>query len=243
MALQSLNVGRARFRAGNWRGRTDLAYLVPLSGAHTLDVTALAEVRDQLRQRGYHAVVTAAVATAERDAFLSDEYTDHEHLHLLRYDLERLPRSKRAGRRSPRIGRGAQRDWPAVLELDHVAFDDFWRLDTEGLDDSLEATPYSRLRVVRGGSGDTAGAIIGYAVAGRAGSQGYLQRLAVAPGRQGHGLGSALILDAMRWMRRRGATVAWVNTQERNDRALGLYEHIGFRLQPDQLTVLRRNLK
>ena len=243
MALQSLTVGRARFRAGSWRGRTDLAYLVPLSAAHTLDEAALAAVRDQLRDRGFAEVVTAAVATAERDAFLNADYTDHEHLHLLRYDLPRLPRSARRGQRYARIVRGRRRDWPAVLELDCVAFDDFWQLDRDGLDDSLQATTYSRLRIVRGGPADLADAVVGYAVAGRAGSQGYLQRLAVAPGRQGRGLGSALVFDAMHWMRRRGATVAWVNTQERNDRALGLYEHLGFRLQPDQLTVLRRTLK
>jgi ribosomal protein S18 acetylase RimI-like enzyme len=40
-------------------------------------------------------------------------------------------------------------------------------------------------------------------------------------------------------MKRRGVDRAMVNTQERNDTALALYQHLGFRLQPGGLAVLQ----
>lgn len=239
MALQSLTIDGARFRAGRWRARGDLAYLVPLSPAHTLTTDALAKAREALGSQGFDAIVTAAVAPPERAAFVRDGFEEREHLHLLRHDLTGLPptRRRRPWRTGPRMERGARADRAAVLDLDARTFDDFWHLDDDGLTDAMEATPVSRLRVIRDPG------IVGYAVAGRAGTQGFLQRLAVDPGRQGAGLGSALVHDALHWMRRRGATIAWVNTQEANARALGLYEHLGFRPADHNLTVLARAVK
>ncbi len=240
MALQSLTIDGARFRAGRWRARGDLAYLVPLSPAHTLTTEALAKARAALDSQGFDEIVTAAVAPPERAAFLLDGFEERERLHLLKHDLKGLPRrpSRRPSwRRGLRIERGTRSDRPAVLDLDHRTFDDFWQLDDEGLSDAMNATPVSRLRVIRDPD------IVGYAVAGRAGNQGFLQRLAVDPSRQGNGLGRALVVDALRWMSRRGATVGWVNTQEANEPALALYEHLGFRPADHRLTVLARTVR
>lgn len=242
MALQSLSFGGARFRAGSWRAREDLAYLVPMSPAHTLTGSALAEARATLQAQGFDEVVTAAVAPPERDAFLRDGFIDREMLHLLRHELEDLPRQTTRWRKrtTVEISRAARAERGAILDLDARTFDDFWHLDNDGLEDAMAATPVSRLRVVRDQTAERS--IIGYAVAGRAGPQGFLQRLAVDPDHQGAGLGSALVHDALHWMRRRGARVAWVNTQEANGRALALYEHLGFHPAEHHLTVLARSL-
>ncbi|MEZ5246827.1 MAG: GNAT family N-acetyltransferase [Acidimicrobiales bacterium] len=239
MALQSLSIDGARFRAGRWRADGDLAYLVPLSPAHTLTVGALAKARAELDSLGFDEIVTAALAPPERAAFLRDGFEEREHLHLLNHDLRRLPpvRSRRPWRAGPRIERGTRADRAEVLDLDARTFDDFWRLDDDGLTDAMDATPVSRMRVIRDHG------IVGYAVAGRAATQGFLQRLAVDPACQGSGLGSALVNDALHWMRRRGATIAWVNTQEANARALALYEHLGFRPAAHHLTVMARTVR
>lgn len=239
MALQSLTIDGARFRAGRWRASGDLAYLVPLSPAHTLTASALAKARAELDLLGFDEIVTAAVAPPERAAFLRDGFEEREHLHLLKHDLRGLPprRRHRPRRHVARIERGTRGDRAEVLDLDSRTFDDFWRLDDDGLSDAMDATPVSRMRVIRDPG------IVGYAVAGRAAAQGFLQRLAVDPSHQGSGLGSTLVHDALHWMRRRGATIAWVNTQEANARALALYEHLGFRAADHHLTVLARAVR
>jgi mycothiol synthase len=69
-----------------------------------------------------------------------------------------------------------------------------------------------------------------------------LQRLAVLPDAQGAGIGAALVLDGLRWLRRWGAKEVLVNTQEGNEAAVRLYERLGFRRQSDGLAVLRRRV-
>ena len=162
-----------------------------------------------------------------------DGFAEREQLHLLRHDLRQIPVAPTG---TGRIRRGTRRDHPAVLDVDGRAFDDFWRLDADGLIEAMKATPVSRLRVVRRTG------IIAYSIAGRAGRHGYLQRLAVDPADAGRGVGSALVIDTLGWMRRRGVTSVLVNTQESNERALGLYERLGFDRQPDGLAVLQRPL-
>ena len=187
---------------------------------------------DLLAERGVQRVLTGALHHGELGPFLDAGFTVHEQLHLLRHDLRRIPEAP-----APvRLRRAWRRDQPEILTIDTRAFDGFWALDTRGLDDAVRATPASRFRV------STHRAITGYAITGRAADRGYLQRLAVDPSRHREGIGAALVADSLRWLRRTGARVAVVNTQERNDGALGLYLATGFVLEPQGLTVLTCSL-
>jgi len=51
-----------------------------------------------------------------------------------------------------------------------------------------------------------------------------------------------LCLDGLRWLQRKGASGAVVNTQLGNDAALALYLSLGFRRERMQLAVLYRRL-
>ncbi|MEA2685229.1 MAG: hypothetical protein QOE93_424 [Actinomycetota bacterium] len=124
-----------------------------------------------------------------------------------------------------------------MLDVDAGSFSHFWRLDRGGLDEALTATPSTRFRVAA-----LDRRVVGYAITGRAGDQGYLQRLAVAVAARRSGVGRALALDGLRWLRRRGVHRAVVNTQFGNDAALALYLHVGFRLEQSDLAVLHRRL-
>jgi len=233
MALHTVSVDAARVRTGSWRGSPDLAYLVPVSTASTLTRSALERIRSQLRDSGYQAVVTAAVGPNERAVLLADGFVDHESLHLLSHDLRALEPTPQRARG---LRRGFRRDYESILEVDSRTFDEFWQLDRDGLKDAIDATPTARLRVVRDPR------VMGYAISGRAGAQGYLQRLAVDPERQGQGLGRDLVTDSLQWLRRHGSTICWVNTQIANETAHGLYLDLGFMAAAHQLTVLRRDL-
>ena len=263
MALTQLTIGAARFRAGRWQGRADLATLVPLTGAQTLDRESLRAARRALRDQGFQAVVTGPVGPPERAAFLHDDFSEREQLHLLRYDLQpRFATNRAFGKRQrpwqrkrPRTRRGTSRDWDEVLHLDRQSFDEFWHFDRDGLKDSIEATPVSRLRVMRRFDltdqpehkpstkpSTRSTELVGYALAGHSGGSGYLQRLAVHPACRQQGIGTLLVNDALAWICRRGANTGWVNTQKTNETALRLYEKLGFTLQDHPLTVMYRTL-
>ena len=225
--------GAERARVLPWRGSPRTAYLAPVPDAQPPSRDFIQRCADRLASQGYASVVTPALAPAEQRPFLLAGFDTHERLHLLAHDLLELPPYRRGATRRARRG-----DKRAVLAVDEAAFSSFWRLDRAGLQEALEAVPLTRLRVTTAGRG----AVVGYAIAGTAARQGYLQRLAVSPEQQHGGRGQALVADALRWMRRRGAARAVVNTQLGNEAALSLYTRAGFRIQPAGLAVLRREL-
>jgi ribosomal protein S18 acetylase RimI-like enzyme len=185
----------------------------------------------RLRRAGYREVLTNALTPADSLPFVDAGFRVRERLHLLTHDLAALSVPARPSRRA------RQADRELVLRLDARAFAPSWRLSGHGgLTDALRATPVARFRVTRGDE------VAGYAISGRAGDQGYLQRVAVDPDVQGQGWGRALVADALQWLRHRGAGRALVNTQRENTGALSLYESCGFRRLPVGLCVLGRPL-
>ncbi|MGH9042855.1 MAG: GNAT family N-acetyltransferase [Acidimicrobiia bacterium] len=232
MSAQTIERLGERARLATWRGDGEVAHLAP-TATRPLSAGFVEDCLDWLRQQGYQSVVTSALTAVECPGFLAAGFDLHEELDLLTHDLSGLPRALRAPRGSRRARR---RDRRAVIEMDVLAFPPFWRLHEGGLEEALAATPYVRFRVA--GRGE----LTGYAITGRGGNTGYIQRLAVHPANRNQGLGRALVVDALVWARRRGANKVMVNTQRTNDTAHGLYKACGFQLLPDGLSVLARGL-
>ena len=224
--------GPERLRVGTWRAGSRVGYLAPVGEVPPPTASMVRHCCELLAARGFGEVLTGALSPVEQRGFLDAGFTVREPLHLLVHDLADLPPTPPAPLRRARPA-----DRPTVLAVDGAAFPPFWRLDAEGLADALAATPTSRFRVAADEG------VVGYAIVGRAARRGYVQRLAVAPELQGAGLGQALVVDGLRWLRRRGAARAVVNTQVDNDRARRLYESLGFRMAPSGLAVLGRNLQ
>jgi ribosomal protein S18 acetylase RimI-like enzyme len=246
LSTAAIEWGPDRLRISPWRGDATVAHLTPTPG-RTPTAAAIDRCVDDLRRRGYRAVLTSALGEAEQPTFLDAGFRVYEELELLQHDLhglsdgamhEELGSGGTSGEldaSSTRIRRGRRRDSDAVLDLDGLAFDPFWRFDALGLADARSATPTSRFRVA-----EHERRIAGYAITGRAASIGYLQRLAVHPDAQGRGIGRALVVDALVWARRRGANSVLVNTQAGNRGALLLYQRMGFVREPSGLAVLER---
>ena len=229
--------GGTRLRVRPWHPDRQVAHVTP--PPHSTGPLTAAEVRrciDVLRQDGYAAAVTAGLVRAAQPPFLEAGFVPAERLHLLVHPLDELPTPTPSA--AGMLRRGRRRDLDDVLAVDGAAFSGMWRLDRAGMHEALTATPAVHLRVARDGAG-----VAGYAICGRAGHRGYVQRLAVHPRARCQGVGTALLLDGLRWLRRWGARDALVNTQQGNDRSLRLYQRTGFVLQPGGLRVLRIELR
>jgi GNAT superfamily N-acetyltransferase len=202
--------GRERLRVGPWRGDPHTAYLNPVPGAPLPSADFVRRCLRSLTGQGYGRVVTGALSPSEQSSFRAAGFVVTEHLHLLSHDLRSIPAVEPP---DGLLRRSSRRDREGVLALDGLAFDPFWRLDEGGLDEAVAATPHTRFRVAAGEGGQ---GVAGYAITGRAGRRGYLQRLAVHPTLQRQGLGTILVADALRWLRRWRAERAMVNTQLAN---------------------------
>jgi ribosomal protein S18 acetylase RimI-like enzyme len=268
--FQVIPFGTDRLRVGPWRGDRRTAYVAPIALGVSPAASSIECCVEYLAAQGFDDVVTSALGPKEQPGFTRAGFAQRERLHLLSRDLDRsrertewasrglrgpltVPSSPRpgpelreppgraaarsgaAGHRTTRARRG---DRSRILSVDRAAFDDFWRFDEVGLAEALTATPVSRFRVI-----SEADTIVGYAIFGRADDRGYLQRLAVEPGSQGQGIGSALVGDGLRWLQRRNAASVVVNTQESNTAALSLYKQLGFSRDPVGLSVLTRTLR
>lgn len=124
--------------------------------------------------------------------------------------------------------------WFGMLaELDVAAFGQEWGLDATAIERAVQATTVGQVRMV------ALPDPVAYAVVGRAGTTGYLQRLAVAPEHQGQGHGTHLVNWTLRWCRRHRCTTALVNTEDTNTVALGLYQRLGFVPDSEPLLIAR----
>jgi ribosomal protein S18 acetylase RimI-like enzyme len=215
-------------RIGSFRGRRDVGQLaiagdVPPAGLLERSLATLAA-------EGYREVLTAPVAPPHSETLRRHGFQPLERLEVLARSLPARLRPTGGSIVTRRARRGDRERLP---DLDAAAFAPFWQLGPVGIADAIDATPHARVSVV--GHGDD---LAGYAIFGRAGTVGYVQRLAVAPLHRAQGIGRALMLDGLAWLARRRVQTVFVNTQHDNTIALALYESLGFRRQPTGLQIL-----
>jgi ribosomal-protein-alanine N-acetyltransferase len=112
-------------------------------------------------------------------------------------------------------------DLPAVEQVDADAFDPLWRIS---LDNVRRAFSQAAVATVV----ESQGRALGYQLSTGKQNGAHLARLAVRKEAQGFGLGAALVSDLIGQMRRRGADLITVNTQNNNHSSLALYQKMGF---------------
>jgi len=178
---------------------------------------------------------TGALFADAAARFASAGFVVIDTLALLRIDLADAPRRRAGSGTSPLRAR----HHVDAAGIDRQAFGDPWGNDAGDLAEIRRATPVHRARA-RFVPGDRRRRrLAAFAITGAAAGHGYLQRLAVAPDLQGHGHGRILVDDSLAWMRARRLGHGLVNTAIDNERALTLYESVGFRRLADQLVVMQ----
>ena len=234
-----------RARLAQWPGDPDVGHVVLLDHSMRPDDRDVSGWLASSRRRGYQALRTGALFPDSCPAFLRAGFHPIDELALLEIDL--AARRRLRGTSVLTTARGAMgrnptrrmRDGDLVeaAALDQRAFPSPWVNDVASLGAIRAATPSHRSRLIRRN-----GEVVAFAISGRAGRSGYLQRLAVDLALRRRGLGRLLVDDACAWMTRHGATRAVVNTAITNRAALELYACLGFHRREETLMVLERGL-
>lgn len=123
-----------------------------------------------------------------------------------------------------RIRRPGDSDIAAIARVDKEAFPTEWHYGEPVLRRALYVTDVFILAEDE----EAAERIIGYAYGDVQGGSAHLTRLAIHPARQGHGVGAALLAEAMRLFQARGAWWITLNTQRGNIISQRLYQRFGF---------------
>ena len=229
----------ARARLAPWPYEPDVAQVVLLDHHMVPTIEAIGGWVAAARERNpqVRAIRTGAVFPQAAAAFRAAGFRPIDELTLLEASLTQTSaRSSRRSRFDTQRMRTAHHD--DVAALDRRAFGDPWGNDVDSLNEISGATPQHRARIVTVTDAHGTQRIGGFTLTGQAGAFGYLQRLAVDPDFRRAGIARRLVDDSLRWMRRRGAATAMVNTALDNDAALALYISCGFRPRTETLVIL-----
>lgn len=129
-----------------------------------------------------------------------------------------------------RLRLGSDADIPAVVAVDRVAFTPHWWHGEDTVRRHVAAAAHFAVA-------ELDGRIVGHAVGELRRQAAHLSRIAVHPAHHGHGIGAALLRDALRAFWRQGAERVTLNTQSDNRGSQRLYRRFGFEMTGDYTTV------
>lgn len=121
-------------------------------------------------------------------------------------------------------------DIPAVVAVDRAAFTPHWWHSEATMRRSTAASPYFAIA-------ELAGEVVGYAEAVLRLPTAHINRIAVHPDHQGHGIGTLLLHDALSALWRYGTERVTLNTQTDNRYSQRLYRRFGFEPTGDFTTA------
>jgi len=228
-------------RVRKWPSRPDIAHLVLTDHTVAPSRASLDEWTHSLKSEGYGSIRTGALSLSAAGPFEQAGFHEIQQLALLRMKTP-LPHVASHGTAQPHHEMRplrSQRSFDVAARLDHLAFESGWGLDVDGIEEACRATPVHRVRLAVTANDEPAG----YMITGRNGSAGFIQRLAVDPAHEGQGVATSLLQDGLGWLARRRVTDILVNTHLDNQRALSLYQRIGFEQLPENLRVMELSLE
>lgn len=241
--MQSLTSAPLILRAGGvvarvrpWAFEPNVAHLVLYNQSRLPTPSDITEWIGNLRAAGYDTVRTGAVGAQAGARFERLGFEVIQSLVLL--ENSDVGSTVNTSPKTSGVTRLATDEDHEASRVDVAAFGAGWCIDRVGIGDVRSATPRHRARAIRSHK-----QVIAYAISGRDGRNGYIQRLAVSPAHQHQGHGLNLVTDSLRWMARWRVQRALVNTHVGNDAALALYRRLGFTDLSDRLNVYERRIE
>jgi ribosomal protein S18 acetylase RimI-like enzyme len=231
-----LRAGSVVARVRPWAFEPNVAHLVLYNQTHLPAPSDIIGWISELRAAGFDSVRTGALGAQAGARFERLGFEAVQSLVLLEHTA--IGTAAASGKKATGAVRLATDDDAVASRIDVAAFGPGWCIDRVGIGDVRSATPRHRARAVRIDDG-----IVAYAISGRDGRNGYIQRLAVSPTHQHQGHGSTLVGDSLRWMARWRVQRALVNTHVGNEAALALYHGLGFTDLSDRLHVFERRIE
>jgi len=222
----------ATCRVRTWSGDPSVAQMVLYQQRRLPTPDDVHRWLEEISARGFRRLRTGALNSAQAALLTPFGFEPIQRLALLEH-----PEPRHAPRPSGSTGRLGAAEHDAASAVDRAAFPPTWGLDAAAIADVCRATHRHRARAVHDG-----GCLTAFAISGRDGTTGFLQRLAVHPSTQGGGIGRRLVLDSLHWAGRWRCTRVLVNTHVDNHPALALYASTGFVRLDDHLVVLEHPL-
>lgn len=213
-----------------WPNRPEIAHLVFNDQRVVPTIDDCEHIVATARASGAHAVRTSAMFPDAARVAAAFGFVTIDELVLLRLVLDphhHLP--------PPTAQVRPMRPWHTgqVVRIDREAFGDEWANTAASLKEIRHATPDSKASLITRDRRP-----VGFAITGRGGEFGYLQRLAVSRSHQRQGVARNLVSDALEWVRQpTAATTVLVNTGVTNRAALELYHSFGFGPTGELLTI------
>ena len=218
-----------------WPNDATVAHLIFVDHLDVPTTAAIDSALEHARRKGARSIRTSALFPRSSERLLAAGFEPIDQLALLQLPLD----GDVIAHLGESPGTHPFRPWhhAAAARVDQNAFGLMWGNDATSLRDIRRATPHHRARIVRRDRH-----IVGFAISGAAGENGYLQRLAVHTDHRRQGIAQHLVIDALQWMHQRRLRTALVNTGVTNVGGLALYEGLGFQRLAHQLTIAERRL-
>ena len=125
-------------------------------------------------------------------------------------------------------------DINSVLTLDHLCFDDIWKISKKSLKLAYNQSTYSIVAELEN-------KIVGYQISSSVLNNAHLSRLAVLPNLQRQGIAYLIVRNLLEYYFMTGISKVTVNTQDDNRASLALYSRLGFKHSGDFYPVFSFN--
>jgi ribosomal protein S18 acetylase RimI-like enzyme len=223
-----------------WQGSTLVGMLAvsePLNGASWIRMAGVQDHRDlnavmgalwqnvcgTLMEAGAQECAILLVRDWPAEVLGTFGFAMREDIITLRRSDTSNPEALLPGGTQVRVTRGE--DISTLAAIDHRAFEPPWQISREDVRQAERVAEHSTVAVQQR---DGAPHIVGYQMSTLYFDGCHLARLAVAPEAQNAGVGTALVIEALRYFMRRGVYVMTVNTQASNAASQRVYARLGF---------------